>query len=408
MDDKNSKSRAARNRRSSSKQSHPGLSRAPEHRLRVNQQPAPHSKEMKNDSSISRKKRSEIKTTHNLEQAKGKQEKASFFRRLVSVQKKSRSVEDKERRDVRREVEYTSVSSQDNQRVQSKKKGISSDGSKVEPFDTLESSTNERENLRQSKRPDQEERKNQKKKRCSLRKLLILDAAIAILILAVLTGHFVFNHRFFRIKYARVNGNSTISTARIIATAGNLNQNIFRFSASEAEKAIGSLEGIKSVAVHRKLPNEIQIDIEETYPIATAQIKGKTWYLGDTGEWTEEPVVPESDFYRYAVYPIEGFSNIDALRKAWGKDERLQQFMEAMRDLDHPELVTKILFEKDGNIAIIYGGTTVHFGAPDDIRSKLGTMQSILVDLTARGQKATDIQHPNGVKTIVELEGENE
>lgn len=119
-------------------------------------------------------------------------------------------------------------------------------------------------NQRQEEKTKQKMSKKQrqilkKKKRI---KLMLKFTALLIIIIAGII--FALVSPIFNIKEINVSNNNQINTETIISLSQlNLGQNIFKFNKNKVNKNIKTNAYIESVEIKRKLPNKVQIQIEE-------------------------------------------------------------------------------------------------------------------------------------------------
>lgn len=99
---------------------------------------------------------------------------------------------------------------------------------------------------------------SKKKKKKTRRKVILLS-----IILIVVLGLILIKTPYFNIKKVVVNNNSILTKEKVIEENTILNQNIFLFNTSALKNKILSNPYIKSVKISRKLPNELDLKIEE-------------------------------------------------------------------------------------------------------------------------------------------------
>ena len=86
----------------------------------------------------------------------------------------------------------------------------------------------------------------------------------ALLIIIIAGIIFALVSPIFNIKEIDVSNNEQIKTETIVSLSQlNLGQNIFKFNKNKVNKNIKTNAYIESVEIKRKLPNKVQIQIEE-------------------------------------------------------------------------------------------------------------------------------------------------
>lgn len=106
------------------------------------------------------------------------------------------------------------------------------------------------------------------------------------LLIAMIVGGtvFAFTSPIFNIKDIKVINNSQITSDTIISLSGlKPEENIFKFYKKNVINKIKENPYINSVEVHRKLPNTIEIDVEERTPAFSVDYMGKYAYINTQG-----------------------------------------------------------------------------------------------------------------------------
>ena len=107
-----------------------------------------------------------------------------------------------------------------------------------------------------------------------------------LLFLAIIAGGIIFAmlSPIFNIQEIQVNNNNQVSGDTIISLSElKIEENIFRFSTSKVVRKIKENAYIENVKIHRKIPNIVQIEIEEREHIYSADFLGKYAYLNRQG-----------------------------------------------------------------------------------------------------------------------------
>ena len=119
-------------------------------------------------------------------------------------------------------------------------------------------------NQRQEEQTKQKMSKKQRqilKKKKRIKRMLKFTALLIIIIAGII---FALVSPIFNIKEINVSNNNQINTETIISLSQlNLGQNIFKFNKNKVNKNIKTNAYIESVEIKRKLPNKVQIQIEE-------------------------------------------------------------------------------------------------------------------------------------------------
>ncbi len=126
--------------------------------------------------------------------------------------------------------------------------------------------------------------KQEKKRRIRNKKIMIVVKIF--LMIAIIAGGITFAlvSPIFNIKEIKVLNNSTISTDTIISLSKlKIDENIFKFLKMESIKEIKTNPYIQDVEIHRKLPNTIEINVEERKHKYSVDFLGQYAYINNQG-----------------------------------------------------------------------------------------------------------------------------
>ena len=200
-------------------------------------------------------------------------------------------------------------------------------------------------NQRQEEKTKQKMSKKQrqilkKKKRI---KLMLKFTALLIIIIAGII--FALVSPIFNIKEIDVSNNEQIKTETIVSLSQlNLGQNIFKFNKNKVNKNIKTNAYIESVEIKRKLPNKVQIQIEERKQEYNVEFLNGYAYINNQG------YILQISEEKQALPTIQGISTPD------------EQIVEGNRlnseDLEKLEVIIQIMnicknYELDSKITNI-------------------------------------------------------
>ena len=191
---------------------------------------------------------------------------------------------------------------------------------------------------------DKKKRNNTRKKRITLLKVLT--------VMALFVGTIVFAlvSPVFNIEVITVKGNEKVDSETIISLSGiKTGTNIFRSVGSEVKKNIKENPYVANVKVERKLPNEIEISIEERK--LEYQIKVIDGYVGID----YQGYILEKFLTSQKVPTLEGMetdqNGLINETRVWKKDiehlNTILKLMESAKNLNIYKLISKIII-KDG------------------------------------------------------------
>lgn len=203
-------------------------------------------------------------------------------------------------------------------------------------------------NKNNQKQEEKTKQKMSKKQRQILKKkkrikLMLKFTALLIIIIAGII--FALVSPIFNIKEIDVSNNEQIKTETIVSLSQlNLGQNIFKFNKNKVNKNIKTNAYIESVEIKRKLPNKVQIQIEERKQEYNVEFLNGYAYINNQG------YILQISEEKQALPTIQGISTPD------------EQIVEGNRlnseDLEKLEVIIQIMnicknYELDSKITNI-------------------------------------------------------
>ena len=200
-------------------------------------------------------------------------------------------------------------------------------------------------NQRQEEQTKQKMSKKQRqilKKKKRIKRMLKFTALLIIIIAGII---FALVSPIFNIKEIDVSNNEQINAETIISLSQlNLGQNIFKFNKNKVNKNIKTNAYIESVEIKRKLPNKVQIQIEERKQEYNVEFLNGYAYINNQG------YILQISEEKQALPTIQGISTPD------------EQIVEGNRlnseDLEKLEVIIQIMnicknYELDSKITNI-------------------------------------------------------
>lgn len=241
-------------------------------------------------------------------------------------------------------------------------------------------------NKNNQKQEEKSKQKMSKKQRQILKKkkrikLMLKFTALLIIIIAGII--FALVSPIFNIKEIDVSNNEQIKTETIVSLSQlNLGQNIFKFNKNKVNKNIKTNAYIESVEIKRKLPNKVQIQIEERKQEYNVEFLNGYAYINNQG------YILQISEEKQALPTIQGISTPD------------EQIMEGNRlnseDLEKLEVIIQIMnicknYELDSKITNIDISTkdeytlyleeekkTIYLGDKSNLSNKMLYVQVII------------------------------
>ncbi len=241
-------------------------------------------------------------------------------------------------------------------------------------------------NKNNQKQEEKTKQKMSKKQRQILKKkkrikLMLKFTALLIIIIAGII--FALVSPIFNIKEINVSNNNQINTETIISLSQlNLGQNILKFNKNKVNKNIKTNAYIESVEIKRKLPNKVQIQIEERKQEYNVEFLNGYAYINNQG------YILQISEEKQALPTIQGISTPD------------EQIVEGNRlnseDLEKLEVIIQIMnicknYELDSKITNIDISTkdeytlyleeekkTIYLGDKSNLSNKMLYVQVII------------------------------
>lgn len=152
----------------------------------------------------------------------------------------------------------------------------------LETESVIQMTNKNKRKMEQTRRKEiMQEEKNRKKRSKIIKRIIKI-----VLLFGIVIGTFVFAmvSPIFYIKNIQVMNHEQVNTDTIISLSElKTEENIFRFSSSIVAKKIKENAYIKDVKIHRKLPNTIQIEVEERKHSYSVDFLGKYAYIDTQG-----------------------------------------------------------------------------------------------------------------------------
>lgn len=238
-------------------------------------------------------------------------------------------------------------------------------------------------NQRQEEQTKQKMSKKQRqilKKKKRIKRMLKFTALLIIIIAGII---FALVSPIFNIKEIDVSNNEQINTETIVSLSQlNLGQNIFKFNKNKVNKNIKTNAYIENVEIKRKLPNKVQIQIEERKKEYNVEFLNGYAYINNQG------YILQISEEKQALPTIQGISTPD------------EQIVEGNRlnseDLEKLEVIIQIMnicknYELDSKVTNIDISTkdeytlyleeekkTIYLGDKSNLSNKMLYVQVII------------------------------
>ena len=235
--------------------------------------------------------------------------------------------------------------------------------------------TNKNRIKKEAKRTKQNEIKERKRKKRYKRVKLFLKLFLFVLLIG---GAIIFamTSPLFNIKEIKVTNNSQVSSDTIISLSEiKIDENIFKFYKGNASKKIKENAYIENVSIERKIPNTVEIKVEERIPKYSVDFMEKFMYINSQGyflELSEEnkglPIIYGITTEEEKVIPGNRLNNEDL--------NRLEEVMKIMSSANENGLEGKISSvdisnKNDYTIYLEEKKKKVHIGNTSNLSNKM-------------------------------------
>ncbi len=228
------------------------------------------------------------------------------------------------------------------------------------------------------KRMKLKENGKQKKTKKSGKKKFFLILLLIVIVLILL-----FSSNLFHITEIHVTGNSRLSQEEIISLS-NIKKytNLFKLNKLQSIEKIKENAYIENVTIKRKLPNQIEIEIEERIPKYMLQIADSYVYINNQGymlelsnEKLEIPILVGITTDLSNIKPGNRI-NVEDLKKM----DMVIKIFETANSNEIGHLITKIDISDDKNYTLILEteGKTVYLGDCSELNTRILYIKSIL------------------------------
>lgn len=225
---------------------------------------------------------------------------------------------------------------------------------------------------------------------------------IGFLIVIAMAVYLMLTHKFFDIKYVKVEGNVNVQGTKIAQAMGETNKNVFLYNTEDAKNKILAVPGINTVEIKKELPNRMYVTVTESYLLGSLELNGQMTYVDQNGVIQND--LPEQMTNKAPMPQLEGFSSDLKVGDHISSDQRVIQFLQIVMQSDLIGDIKKINFENDDNIDIMYRDIAVHFGPLNDLLKKMQTLETVVADVNKRGIVAKEILLNSGENPIVVTE----
>ena len=147
--------------------------------------------------------------------------------------------------------------------------------------------TNKNRIKNEERKTKQNEIKEKKRKKRNKRFKLILKLILFIILIG---GAIIFamTSPLFNIKEIKVTNNAQVSSDTIISLSEiKIDENIFKFYKGNVSNKIKENAYIENVNIERKIPNTVEIKVEERIPKYSVDFMGKFMYINSQGYFLE-------------------------------------------------------------------------------------------------------------------------
>lgn len=251
------------------------------------------------------------------------------------------------------------------------------------------SNTKKNEGKKQKNSKSSKNNKNAKNSKNEKSNNFALKNKIFIFILLIIAVIILLSSSLFNIEDIIIVGNNKISNETIISLSGiELYENMFKFNKLSVIDKLKQEPYIENVKISRKLPNKIEITVEERTPKYSLEYAGSYAYINNQGyilEITNEKLnLPILTGFSTDLSNIKAGEriNVEDLKKM----DTVIKIYEVASSNGIGNLITKIDISNDKNYSLILEteGKTVYLGDCSNLNTRILTLKSILEASTGK------------------------
>lgn len=214
------------------------------------------------------------------------------------------------------------------------------------------------------------------------------SAQLLLMLLVVLATYSFLQSHYFSIQDVRVSGHQYYSTEQLITASGiAVGDNIFACNTRQAVVRLTRLPFIHEARVVRRLPNRIEIQVQEIKPVVMVSVGSQFWGVSDRGvvlgplpdDYPALPIVTGLDIKELSEGQGQGLA-ILAARLAVSLPEPLRS------------RISEIVMENRTDIVLItYDLIRIHLGDEGHLNEKLLVLEAVLADIWEKGVRVRSI-----------------
>lgn len=257
---------------------------------------------------------------------------------------------------------------------------------KEDDFDMETETVIQMTNKNKIKKEEEKRRKlTQQEKKRKKRNKRIKFVLKTFLLLAIIIGGaaFAMISPIFNIKDIQVLNNEQVSSETVISLSGlKTEENIFRFNSAKVVNKIKEDAYIQNVKIHRKIPNTIQIEVEERIHSYSVDFLGKYAYINSQGYILE---IAEDSKEKTIILGIATPEDQVVVGNRLNEEdlEKLEDVIKIMNVAKEYDLDTKVtnIDISDKNEYSIYleeEGKKVHLGNNSNLSNKMLYVNAII------------------------------
>lgn len=205
-------------------------------------------------------------------------------------------------------------------------------------------------------------------------------------IMVLLTAAYVLaRSSVFEVSQIKVAGNDTLSSDRIIAASGiNPGENIFKLDLKASSLKLKSNPFIKKAELTRKLPDTVEIQLEERRPRAVLPFEGGFVQVDEEGVCLQKGSLGTS-----SLPVITGVKFMTPAPGGQIQSEALQKALTVVKELPGGliPMLSEIHVQGDQIIVYTLEGIQCRLGTASDAQQKGEVLMKVLNELKEKGKK---------------------
>lgn len=240
---------------------------------------------------------------------------------------------------------------------------------------------------------ENKDRRKEKREKSLRIKNIIIFIEILILTILVIIIAIGLNYDAFNIHSIIFENDGYTSKEEVIEILGknNINTNIFLFDTDKAEeKLIKNIDNLTHLSIYKTFPNILNIRMKEAYAIGYIEDETGITFIDQDGNLKYGDSFEKND----DLFELN-------FNKSIVLTDDILQFIKELSKRNFASSISKINFEKNDTIDIMYKDITIYFESLEDSTKKLDELEKVLLSLESEDFKVKSIYMDKNDRPVI-------